>query len=265
MTTSARCLSINVRNKTAIADIPRLSRHWSRRLPQLIKFIQNAGLPSVIGVQECRNDMAVDLTNGLGPNWTFWGRGTSKIIWDTAKWVADDQFQAGLPYQSLGLTHNRPITMVKLRSIKTGESAWFAVTHLTVNVKNEAKIRQDQIRLACQLIKERPDNRNVIFMGDFNDSSLTGVRKIASDLGYKPLRARLSAKEIRAEKRNTFNGWKITKREGRWIDDVLTCQHVEPYAAAILITDSRAYQVHASDHNGVLARLRFSSDVSVIT
>jgi hypothetical protein len=70
--TRARTLSINCRNKTAMADIPFPSRHWNRRLPALIKFINNCA-PSVIGVQETRDDMAVDITNGLGPNWTFWG------------------------------------------------------------------------------------------------------------------------------------------------------------------------------------------------
>jgi len=72
-----------------MADIPFPSRHWNRRLPALIKFINNCA-PSVIGVQETRDDMAVDITNGLGPNWTFWGLGTAKIIWDSTKWIVVD-------------------------------------------------------------------------------------------------------------------------------------------------------------------------------
>jgi hypothetical protein len=110
MLTRARTLSINCRNKTAMADIPFPSRHWSRRLPVLIKFINNCA-PSVIGLQETRDDMAVDIMNGLGPNWTFWGSGTAKIIWDSTKWIVVDQFEAGLPYTVLGipkaLAHSR--------------------------------------------------------------------------------------------------------------------------------------------------------------
>jgi hypothetical protein len=87
--TRARTLSINCCNKTAMADIPFPSRHWNRRLPALIKFINNCA-PSVIGVQETRDDMAVDITNGLGPNWTFWGLGTAKIILDSTKWIVVD-------------------------------------------------------------------------------------------------------------------------------------------------------------------------------
>ena len=52
--------------------------------------------------------MAVDITNGLGPNWTFWGSGTAKIIWDSTKWIVLDQFEAGLPYTVLGIPRARP-------------------------------------------------------------------------------------------------------------------------------------------------------------
>jgi hypothetical protein len=110
----------------------------------LDKFIKDCA-PSVIGAQECTNNMAAQITEGLGPNWTFWGSGTAKIIWDAVKWVALDQFQAGLPYRHLGLTRQRPITMLKLQSIKTGEFAWFVDTHLVVNIPDEEAIRQQQI------------------------------------------------------------------------------------------------------------------------
>jgi hypothetical protein len=53
---------------------------------------------------------------------------------------------------------------------------------------------------------------------------------------------------------NTFNGWKITKRESKWIDDVLTSPPVKPYAAAIMLTDSTVFPLNASDHNGVLRK-----------
>jgi hypothetical protein len=97
--TRARTLSINCRNRTAMADIPFPSRHWTRRLPVLIKFINNCA-PSVIGVQETRDDMAVDITNGLGPNWTFWGSGTAKIpfLWRVRK--SPSQSLTGLVFQA---------------------------------------------------------------------------------------------------------------------------------------------------------------------
>jgi hypothetical protein len=108
--------------------------------------------------------MAAEITQGLGPNWTFWGSGTAKIIWDSTKWVALDQFQAGLPYTVMGMTKQRPITMLKLQSIKTSEFAWFVDTHLAVKIPNEEAIRQQQIRLAITLIEQRPDHERVIFL-----------------------------------------------------------------------------------------------------
>jgi endonuclease/exonuclease/phosphatase family metal-dependent hydrolase len=186
----------------------------------------------VIGVQECTNNMAAEITGGLGPNWTFWGSGTAKIIWDSTKWVALDQFQGGLPYTVLGVTRQRPITMLKLQSIKTGEFAWFVDTHLAVNILNEEAIRQQQMKQAIILIEQRPDHERVIFLGDFNSvPTNASVRKIASDAGYKHLRVKLSPTLITRRTCNTFNGWKLTKREGKWIDDVLTSPTVMPYAA----------------------------------
>jgi hypothetical protein len=116
----------------------------------------------VIGVQECTSNMAAEITQGLGPNWTFWGSGTAKIMWDATKWVALDQFQAGLPYTVMGIIKSRLITLLKLQSIKTDGFGWFVDTHLAVNIPNEEAIRQQQIRRAITLIEQRPDHERVI-------------------------------------------------------------------------------------------------------
>ena len=50
-------------------------------------------------------------------------RGTAKIICDSTKCLALGQFQAGLYYTVPGVTEQRPITTLKLQSIKTGEFA----------------------------------------------------------------------------------------------------------------------------------------------
>jgi endonuclease/exonuclease/phosphatase family metal-dependent hydrolase len=98
----------------------------------------------------------------------------------------------------------------------------------------------------------------VIIFGDFNSiPTNASVRKIANDAGYRHLRRTLST--ITRKTYNTFNGWKITKRESKWIDDVLTSRKVEPYAAAIMPTDSTEFPIHASDHNGVFAKVEFQS------
>ena len=100
----------------------------------------------------------------------------------------------------------------------------------------------------------------MIFFSDFNSvPTNASVRKIASNAGYKHLRAKLSPSLITRRTCNTFNGWKITKREDKWIDDVLTSPTVKPYAAAIMLTDSTRFPVNASDHNGVFAKVQFSA------
>jgi hypothetical protein len=182
--TKVRTLSINVRNKTAIADIPFPSRHWSKRLPQLVRLIKDIVEPSVVGVQECGNDTAVDITNGLGPNWTFWGAGTSKILWDTTKWNAIDQWEGGLPFRKLGKTKQRPIMMVRLISAATGGSCWFVSTHLAVNIANEETIRLAQSREAIRLISQRSTADRVVILADLNDVLTTsGVRKVFAAAG----------------------------------------------------------------------------------
>jgi len=168
-----------------------------------------------------------------------------------------------LPYTVLGIPKARPLTMLKLQSIKTQGFTWFASTHLAVNIPNEEAIRQKQIRLVIQHVQERPDHERVIIFGDFNSiPTNASVRKIASDAGYKHLRAKLST--ITRQTCNTFNGWKITKRESKWIDDVLTSPKVKPYAAAIMLTDSTAFPIFASDHNGVFAKVEFEAPLGLL-
>ncbi len=55
------------------------------------------------------------------------------------------------------------------------------------------------------------------------------------------------------DSRNSRNGWTTTKREGIWIDDVLTSAAVVPYAGTLVITGIPDYDPHASDHNLVRA------------
>jgi hypothetical protein len=85
----------------------------------------------------------------------------------------------------------------------------------------------------------------------------SSVRKIARDAGYNHLRGRLSDAAMTGDSRNTFNGWKITKREGKWIDDVLTSRSVRPYSGVVELTDTTAYPIFVTDHNGVFARVEF--------
>ena len=256
MTTRMRSLTINCRNSHNVELKP--SRFWAKRRPILIKFIKDVG-PSVFGVQECNATMAAEITHGLGANFSFWGSGTSKIMWDTNKWLVLDQFQAGLPYKGvLGVPGVRPLTMLKLKSITTEDFAWFASTHLAVHIPNQNAQQEAQMREIIRLIELLPDHERVIIFGDFNNYHQTSsVRKIAADHGYVPLRKKAGLDHVTGETWNSFNFWTITKRESRWIDDVLTSPAVKPYLGELRRTDSGVYVINASDHNGIRASVEF--------
>ena len=148
--------------------------------------------------------------------------------------------------------------MVRLISAATGGSCWFVSTHLAVNIANEETIRLAQSRDAIRLISQRSTADRVVILADLNDVLTTsGVRKVFAAAGYNHLRARLSDEAMTGDSRNTFNGWKLTKREGKWIDDVLTSPDVKPYVGTVFLTDTSAFSVHASDHNGVRASVSF--------
>jgi Endonuclease/Exonuclease/phosphatase family len=259
MITTCRVMTLNCRTSSAIEMRP--SRWWSRRKPYLIDFIKKWA-PSVIGTQECTKTQAADITNALGPNWTWYSVSNVKIIWDSAKWTAIDNFYTELPYTNLGMTGHRPVTMVRLQSIKTGEACWFVDHHSAVHITNDAEWRKKHMAQICDLIAERSEHDRVIFFGDFNDlPHNSGVRGVAATHGYRHLRARLPHSKITGEMWNTFNGFKVTKREGKWIDDILASSAITPLNAAVGLTDPSVYPVAASDHNGVFARMRFGAAV----
>jgi hypothetical protein len=257
MSTRVRTMTINCRNSSNIELLP--SRRWSKRLPIMIRFLKDNGPPSVLGVQECNDQMAADLTHGLGANYSFWGKGTAKIIWDTNKWLVLDQFQGGLPYKGLlGVTGVRPITALKLKAITTEEFAWFVSTHLAVHIPNQDAQQEAQIKEAIRLIELLPDHERVFIHGDFNNYHQTSsVRKIAADHGYVHLRKKAGLSHVTGETWNSFNGWKITKRDGEWLDDILTSPLVKPYDGQLKRTDSGVYVINASDHNGIRASSEF--------
>jgi len=258
--TSVRSASFNIRHKTPLDVGPRA---WSARLPQLVRVIRDVA-PSVLGVQECNDARATELTHGLGPNWNFWGSGTAKIIWRADKWVAIDHQEFKLKSTALpGFPSTRPLTCVRLQSIATGADFWAVATHLAVNMPGEAKLREAQAVEIVAHLATLPEHERVVIFGDLNDAQKdqlfnAGVRKILGAAGYRHLRDRLTDNQMDGDSRNSRNGWGVTGREGIWIDDVLTSPAVTPYAGTLVITGTPEYEPHASDHN--LVRASFKID-----
>jgi endonuclease/exonuclease/phosphatase family metal-dependent hydrolase len=266
-TTSVRTASFNIRHKSA-DDVLHPSRLWSKRGPQVARVIKDVA-PSVLGVQECNGELAASLTQMLGPNWTFWGTGTAKIMWRADKWVAIDHREFKLKSTALpGFPSTRPLTCVRLRSIATGADFWAVSTHLAVNFPGEATWREAQAREIVGLIGPTLEGseRAVIF-GDFNSPHKDGqpqdaVRRIFAIAGYVNLRAKLTDAQMDGDSRNSRNGWGVTPREGIWIDDVLTSADVHPYAGTLVITGTPDYDPHASDHNLVRASVKIATPLA---
>ena len=253
--TKVRFVTINCR-KSSIKEIY-ASRRWSRRRPYMIKFLQEVG-PSVFATQECKDDQAADIQHGLGAEWTFYSTYNTKVFWDTSKWDVVDKFQAVMDSGSvLGIKQHRFCSMVLLKSRKTGGTCWFAAAHLAAHESNAASWRVKQMKQVIGFLGARQAADGSMIGIDMNDRSQdSGPRKTASEAGYMPLRAR-GAATFMHKTRNSFNGWRPTKNESEWLDDVLTPRLVEPYYVSVELTDNTAFPVCASDHNGIRASVKF--------
>lgn len=265
VTTRARLLSLNTRRSSSPVDALIPTRRWVNRKPRLIAFIKNVA-PSVIGLQEATKTQSHDITAGLGANWTYFGgdgAGNVPIMWDSSKWDPIDSFESPLPAGG-----ERYIVMVELRSRTTGGTFGAVNVHLTVGDSRQQQAwRHDQIEIACLWARQRFQHGRIVIFGDFNsdcypgDDRIGGVRREAAKHGFRHLRYKLDD-EITRNNYSTFNGWKTTPRDGRWIDDILTTTTVKPYAGAVFIAGPPNIVPTCTDHNGVFAKVEFRSPVA---
>lgn len=252
--TRVRLLSINCRRSTYLPDLAYPTRRWANRQKYMIKFLREVG-PSVICAQECTGRQVVDITNGLGANWTFWGEPSNRqVLWDTAKWEAVDtrlfKFKSKTTQEA---------TFVRLKRRQTGDLIWFVSVHLTHGSTNGAYRNAEMIKI-LGFLQTLPGYQVSVIAGDLNSSAENSeVRKLAGDAGWRSLRKKLDDDQLSGEHYSTFNGWKRTPTTGRWIDDVLTPFAVKPYAGSVELACLRVYPVCASDHNGVRASIEFGS------
>ena len=257
-----RALQLNFRRSDLDED--RKREEWPQRLPALITYLKRIN-PAVIGCQEFRNDMAADVQDELGANWTFVGhKHNVKIMWNSKIMEAEENtlLETDLPSGR----RNRYLITIRLTHKATGWGAWFSSLHLAsggAEEPNAPVLRLRQMILASDILAAHiakhpyPQDRttpNSIMLGDLNDSSQTGgVRKIALGKGWKPLQVRLPLSKISGESISTFHGFNTpTPRTGRWIDEILT-RGVRLEDAALKRTDLDALPNYATDHNGLYA------------
>lgn len=246
--TRARLLNINTRR----SDVPCAAEHkWRVRRPKLVKIIVDCS-PSIMTVQECtpeqEKDLLADLAKWSGKPWKLATHGNSGVFWNTAKWTGSNIRDFDLAAAKGEMT--RRFTVVDLASVKTKEKITVGATHLSVHYSTSAVWRIKQVDQICDILK---GDLNVVG-ADLNSTlsaSVPGPRKeFKDDQSMLGLRDKCTTPVIRGDY-NTHHGYKPTKREGKWLDEIETGKAIKVYAAEVVLTGQ------ATDHNGLRASIEF--------
>jgi len=260
-----RFASANCRRSSNKPDWVIRSRYWPNRRPYLVKALKESGA-SVIGTQECTKQQAGDITHDLGARFSYFGGdgdGNGPVIWDTLKWDVGEAFE-----KEIEAPGERYMVAVRLasRPPKNFGQLWAVTVHLTVgDSKTAQEYRHKQIRAAIREMQRHDGWHYSAIFGDFNSDGynngpLGGVRTVAAELGYQDLRTLLKNDQVTKYNYSSSNGWGVTPKDGRWIDDILTPAWVKPYAAEVVLTDKSQGTYCGSDHNIVRASMAWDSE-----
>jgi endonuclease/exonuclease/phosphatase family metal-dependent hydrolase len=203
-------------------------------------------------VQECTPEQEKDLLTDLGKwsksVWKLATHGNSGVFWNTAKWTGSNIRDFDLASAKGQMT--RRFTVADLTSVKTGEKITVGASHLSVHFSTSAAWRIKQVDQICDILK---GDLNVVG-ADLNSTlsaSVPGPRKeFKTDQSMLGLRDKCTTKVIRGDY-NTHHGYKTTKREGKWLDEIETGKAIKVYAAEVVLTGQ------ATDHNGLRASIEF--------
>jgi endonuclease/exonuclease/phosphatase family metal-dependent hydrolase len=246
--TRARIFNINTRR----SDVTCLPQHnWKVRRPKLVKIIISVE-PSILTVQECtpeqEKDLMADLSKWSKSVWKLATHGNSGVMWNTGKWTGSNIRDFDL--QSAKGQMTRRFTVADLTSIKTKEKITVGASHLSVHYSGSAAWRIKQVDQICDILK---GGLNVVG-ADLNSTLGTEVpsprKEFKTDQAMLGLRDKCTTPVVRGDW-NTHTGYKPTKCEGKWLDEIETGSAITVYAAEVVPTDQ------ATDHNGLLARIEF--------
>lgn len=245
--TRVRLLSANFRLEPESAEDIEAGHTWAVRRP-LVSGLLDYWSPSIICGQECSTQIRADLTADLS-GWRMVRNGNVSVWWDTGQHtlISSGATMLPTPPRDDGLPIDpRRLVLARLQVKSTGDHLWVASTHFTAG---DPVWQPQQMAAAVAYVTTNGNVRNTILAGDFNagGTDTESPREIARDGGLFDLRSKLAAPRIRNVDWNTYNGWQPTKRDGWWIDDVLTGENLQPYYARVVDTSG------ASDHGWLLA------------
>jgi hypothetical protein len=242
--TKIRLLSANFRYSPNEDDDAN-GRSWPDVRKALTLGLIRAWYPRIICGQECSTIIRNDLAAGLGAPWRYVRNGNVIIWYDTRyhNLLGSQAFNLPTPPEQ----DPRRLILARFEARSTGGEWWAASTHFTATLPDW---QVKQMVAACDFIKDQGAQLSVIFGGDFNSGQTLeeGPRTVARSNGLFDLRNKLALARIRNVNSNTYNGWQQPcPRDGRWIDDILTGEHQQPYYARVIDTNG------ASDHQFLIA------------
>jgi endonuclease/exonuclease/phosphatase family metal-dependent hydrolase len=247
--TRARVFNVNTKRSDVACPA---SQKWSLRRPKLVKIITEVAQPSILTVQECTPEqekhLLADLAKWSKSAWKLATHGNSGVFWNTAKWTGTNARDFDLAAKKGEL--ERRLAVVDLTSISTKERITVGATHLSVHYSGSAAYRIKQVDQICDVLK---GDLNVVG-ADLNSTLSVKVpsprQEFSKDQGMLGLRDKCTTKVVRGDW-NTHHGFKPTKRNGDWLDEIETGKAIKVYAAEVIPTGT------ATDHNGLLARIEF--------
>ncbi len=251
--THARIIQINCRLSSVRDDYP-----WTKRKPSMLKFLK-ANPASVIGVQECSEDIRIAMVKALGASWKEVHHAKVGLLFDGAKWklLAKHSFDMDNEAEP-----DRRLLCVQLQSKRTDATLWFLVSHFGVHFVGAAAERVNQAIELLGHVKDLGILEGVV-LADFNDFPIppkTGVRLTMQGpkgvtLGvFYDLRHCIDVKNGQCD---THHGYKPTDRNGDWTDDILTSENVVVLEGELVLTDPGSDYPNATDHNALTALIEF--------
>lgn len=256
--TNAKVLEINCKRSSAPGNPT-----WATRKAKLLAIIKNitGGVPSVVMTNECTKEQQAYLATGLG--FSAYGNDPDiefdnvAVLWNAATWDQVEEYY--IKAEAKG--GDRYLRAVKLQhKVDTAVApVWFASTHLTSGADYAALRRNEALQFVHQMEADAIDMRRMVISADWNDIPqypLTGVRKTLHPW-FRGQRDILPNSKITGETWNTHHGFKATRFEKKWLDDILLGRDITARYCNVVKTNPAPASLAGTDHHGVLAGISF--------
>jgi endonuclease/exonuclease/phosphatase family metal-dependent hydrolase len=257
-----KMISYNIRQDT---EGDKGVKDWQQRMPNVVKFLQEQQ-PSVIGLQEVRNNQLEDLEKNL-PDYGKVGVGRedgiakgeySPILYDKSVWRMDEK-ESGTFWLSdtpdvpnsktWGNGYTRICTWVRLiDKAGSGKGIYIYNTHWD---HQSQPSREKAAVLILKMIKQRKNKaESCILMGDFNATT--------KNPAVKTLLIDGSLIDHGKQQMKTSNYWKAALKVGLRIDHIFVSPELKKAEVKVVATGDPP----ASDHHPIVMTVDLAESAS---